>query len=220
VAFDKRSGKTVWRSQTDKAGYSTPIAVTISGQRQVVFFTGTTVAALSPQDGSLLWKQPWKTSYDVNAAAPLFIPPDRIFISSGYDVGAAVYRVKAGKEGFGVEQVWRNREMKNKFSSSVLHDGYIYGFDEKIFKCIVAATGETRWQARSFGHGSLIYADGHFLVLSDKGSLALVQATAEEFREKARAQIFEGKTWTVPTLSDGKLYLRDQKELVALDVSG
>jgi outer membrane protein assembly factor BamB len=216
VAFDKESGDTVWQSQSDKTGYSTPIAVTISDRRQVVFFTGTRVVAVSPDDGSLLWKQPWKTMYDVNAAAPVFIPPDKIFISSGYDVGAAVYRVTAS----GIEQVWRNREMKNKFSSSVLHAGHLYGFDEKMLKCIDAASGETRWQHRGFGHGSLLYADGHLIVLGDKGSLAMVQATAEEYRERARVQIFEGKTWTVPTLAGGKLYLRDEGEIVSLDVSG
>lgn len=216
VAFDKKSGETVWRSQSDKAGYSTPIAVTVGDRRQVVFFTGTNVVAVSPEDGSLLWKQPWKTSYDVNAASPVFIPPDKIFISSGYDVGAAVYRVTTS----GVEQVWRNREMKNKFSSSVLHAGHLYGFDDKMLKCVDAATGEARWRARDFGHGSLVYADGHLIVLGDKGTLALVQATAEEYREGARYQIFKGRTWTVPTLAGGKLYLRDEKEIVSLDVSG
>jgi outer membrane protein assembly factor BamB len=220
VAFDKKNGKEIWRSHSDKAGYSTPIAVTIAGRRQVVFFTGTGVVGLAPDDGALLWTRQWKTSYDVNAATPLFVPPDRIFVSSGYDVGAALYRVKADEQGTGIEQVWRNREMKNKFSSSVLHDGHIYGFDEKMLTCIVAATGEPKWQARGLGHGSLIYADGFLVVLGDKGTLALVEATPGEYREKARAQVFDGKTWTLPSLAGGKLYLRDEHELVALDISG
>ncbi len=220
VAFDKKTGKEVWRSQNDKAGYSAPLAMTVSGQRQVVFFTGTTLVSLSPEDGTLLWKQAWKTSYDVNAATPIFIPPDRVFVSSGYDVGAAVYRVKVDGQQAEVEEVWHNREMKNKFSSSVLHEGHLYGFDEKTFKCIDAATGETKWKFRGLGHGSLTFADGHFVVLGDDGTLVLVEATAEAYREKGRAQIFDGKTWTVPTLSGGKLYLRDQKQLVSLDVSG
>jgi outer membrane protein assembly factor BamB len=181
-----------------------------------VFFTGTTVVAVSPENGSPLWKQPWKTSYDVNAATPVFIPPDRIFVSSGYDVGAAVYRVTAT----GVELIWQNREMKNKFSSSVLHGGHLYGFDENTLKCIDAATGQTQWRARDFGHGTLIYADGHLLVLGDNGILALVEATAEGYHERARAQVFDGKSWTMPTLAGGRLYLRDQKQLVSLDIAG
>jgi outer membrane protein assembly factor BamB len=220
VAFDKKTGKEVWRSQNDKAGYSAPVVMTVSGRRQVVFFTGTTLVSLAPEDGTLLWRQAWKTSYDVNAATPIFIPPDKLFVSSGYDVGAAVYRVKMDGRQAEVQEVWRTREMKNKFSSSVLHEGHLYGFDEKTFKCIDAATGETKWKFRGLGHGSLIFADGHLVVLGDEGTLVLVEATAAAYREQGRAQIFDGKTWTVPTLSGGKLYLRDEKQLVSLDVSG
>jgi outer membrane protein assembly factor BamB len=220
VAFDKKTGKEVWRSQSDKAGYSAPVVMTVSGRRQVVFFTGTTLVSLAPEDGTLLWRQAWKTSYDVNAATPIFIPPDKLFVSSGYDVGAAVYRVKMDGQQAEVQEVWRTREMKNKFSSSVLHEGHLYGFDEKTFKCIDAASGETKWKFRGLGHGSLIFADGHLVVLGDEGTLVLVEATAAAYREQGRAQIFDGKTWTVPTLSGGKLYLRDEKQLVSLDVSG
>jgi len=220
VAFDTATGKEIWRAQEDKAGYSTPLAVTIAGKRQVVFFTGTGVVSLAPADGSLLWRMPWKTSYDVNAATPVYIAPDKIFISSGYDVGGAVIRVKSSESGFEVEDTWKSREMKNKFSSSVLHGAHLYGFDESTLKCIDAGTGEMRWQARGLGHGSLFYADGHLVVLGDKGTLVLVEATPEEYREKARTQPFKGKTWTVPTLSDGRLYLRDEKEMIALDISG
>ena len=109
--------------------------------------------------------------------------------------------------------------MKNKFSSSVLYDGHLYGFDEKTLKCIDAATGETRWQQRDLGHGSLLYADGLLIVLGDAGQLALVEATPDEFRQKGSAQVFKGKTWTVPTLVGGKLYLRDEKQLVSMMVS-
>lgn len=220
VAFHKKSGEEVWRSQDRKAGYSTPVAVTIGGVRQVLFFTGTALLSLLPEDGSLHWEQAWKTSYDVNASTPIFIPPDKIFISTGYDVGAALLRVKTEGERATVETVWKDRVMRNKFSSSVYVDGHLYGFDESTLKCIDAETGEMKWRARGYGHGSLTYADGHLVVLGDLGALALVEATPEEYREKGRFKVFKDKTWTVPTLAGGKLYLRDQKELVSLDISG
>jgi outer membrane protein assembly factor BamB len=209
VAFDTKSGVERWRSQEDKAGYSAPVLVEVGEQRQAIFFTGTRIVSLDPADGELLWKKAWRTSYDVNAATPVFIPPDRLFISSGYDVGGAVYKIGSA----GVEEVWRNREMKNKFHTSVLHDGHLYGFDEKIFKCIDAATGRMQWQVRDFGHGSLIYADGHLIALGDKGLLGLIEATPEAYREKSRAAVLKGKSWTPPTLADGKLYVRDEKVL-------
>ncbi len=220
IAFDKNTGKEVWKTFDDSAGYSAPIAITVDGVRQVLVFTARNLVAVSPTEGSVLWSIPWKTSYDVNAATPVFIPPDRFFISSGYDVGGAVYEIAVDAGKITVNQVWKNREMKNQFSSSVLHDGHLYGFDDKSLKCIAAETGERKWRERGLGHGSLIYVDGHLLVLGEGGNLVLVEASPDAYREKARAVIFEGKTWTAPTFAGGTLYLRDEKELVALDVSG
>jgi outer membrane protein assembly factor BamB len=187
--------------------------------RQILFFTAASVLGVRPADGTELWRIPWKTSYDVNAAMPVFVAPDRFFVSSGYDVGGAVYRIAVDGQRVEVEQMWKNREMKNQFSSSVLVDGNLYGFDDKTLKCIDAATGERRWAQRGLGHGSLTYADGNLIVLGDRGTLVLVEAKPDAYREKSRTKVFETKTWTVPTLAGGRLYLRDQNELVSLDVA-
>jgi outer membrane protein assembly factor BamB len=218
LALDKKTGKLAWASQTDQAGYSAPLAVTVDGQKQVLFFTGTSLVSVSPRDGKALWRVPWETSYDVNAAMPVFVPPDRVFISSGYDKGAQVLRVKRQGAGAAVEPVWRSRVMKNHFNSSVLVDGSLYGFDDGTLKSIDAASGEERWRARGFSKGSLLFADGHLWVLSERGLLALVEATPEAYREKARVQLFEARTWTMPSLADGRLFVRSEEELVALAV--
>ncbi|HKQ61474.1 MAG TPA: PQQ-binding-like beta-propeller repeat protein [Candidatus Polarisedimenticolaceae bacterium] len=219
VAFDKKTGKEAWRSQGGVAGYSAPLAINVGGVRQVLFFSGKKLYAVSPKDGSVYWEVPWETSYDVNAAMPVFIAPDKVFISSGYDKGAALLRIKVAGGKPAVESVWQNRVMKNHFSSSVLVGGYLYGFDDKTLKCIDPQSGEGKWMTRGFGHGSLLYADGHLIVLGDHGQLALVEATPQEYREKAKTTPFQTKTWTMPTLVDGKLYLRDQSELIVLQVA-
>jgi outer membrane protein assembly factor BamB len=216
VAFDKATGKPVWTSQGDDAGYSAPIAITVRGVRQVIVFTAGAVVSLSPKDGKLLWRSPWRTDYDVNAATPIFFPPDKLFVSSGYDTGATLFQVR----GTSAVEVWKSRGMKNQFSSSVLHNGTLYGFDNATLKAIDAATGNERWKQRGFGHGSLILAGGHLVVLSERGKLALVQATPAEYRELGSAQVLEGKCWTAPSLADGKLYVRNEEQLVALDWKG
>ena len=162
------------------------------------------------------WKHPWKTSWDVNAAMPVLVAPKTVFIASGYDTGAALFKISKN----GAEEIWRTRDMKNQFSTSVLHDGHLYGFNNKILQCIDAKTGKLKWKARDLGHGSLIYADGNLIVMGEQGQLALVEATPEAYREKSQFRMFKGKTWTMPTLADGVLYVRDEHELVALDVSG
>jgi outer membrane protein assembly factor BamB len=208
----------VWKSHTDKQGYSSPIAITVGGIRQIVFFTGTALVSVSPS-GDVYWKYPWRTDYDANIATPLFIPPDKVFISSSYGTGAAVVKIAAENGKSTVSEVWRNKVMENHFNSSVLNQGYIYGFDNAVLKCIEASTGTEKWKQTGFGKGSLILADNRLIVLGERGQLALVEATPSQYKEVARTQIIEGKTWTMPSLAGGKLYLRDQKEILALDLT-
>ena len=236
VAFDKKNSDVVWSSHKDKLGYSSPIAITVKGVRQIICFTGTKLVSVSPTDGTIYWKYPWKTGYDVNAATPVFIPPDKVFISSGYDKGAAVLQMRVFvspeddraatdqiRENQGtvrIEEIWKNRKMKNQFASSVLHENYLYGFDNSILKCIEANTGEEQWKSRGFGKGTVILADGHLIILSDRGKLGLAEATPAGYIEKASTKVLNGLCWTAPTLADGKLYVRNEQEMVCLDMTG
>lgn len=219
VAFNKENGKVVWKSKTQLPGYSAPIPVTVNGIRQIIFFTGTSLISVSPKDGKQYWRYPWRTSYDVNAATPIFIPPDKVFASSGYDKGAVVLKMKTTNGTVQIEEIWKSRVMRNHFSSSILHGNHLYGFDEATLKCVDVNTQEKKWAKRGFGKGSLIYADGHLIVLSERGKLVLIKATPTEYIEKASAKVFKGKCWTVPTLVNGKLYIRNQKEILCLDIS-
>jgi outer membrane protein assembly factor BamB len=219
VALNRHNGELVWQAESDKAGYATPLPLTVDGSRQVVMFTGTQIVAVDPTDGRVLWKQSWKTSYDVNAAMPLFIPPNRLFVASGYSTGGALFELQVDGESSVVDRVWTSPKMRNQFSSSIYHDGHIYGFDNGTLKCLDARTGEEKWAVREgFGHGSLTLADDHLYILGDRGKLALVEATPAGYREKSTTDVLSGKCWTVPTLADGRLYLRNEKQLVALDL--
>ena len=219
VAFDKESGEISWNAGSHRAAYSSPIAVTLGGQRQIILFTAEGVRGISARDGQRLWSSPWTTDWDVNAATPVFVPRSGIFISSGYDTGATLLQIVEEDGAFKVFEVWRNRLMKNHFNSSVLVGGYLYGFDMGTLKCLDARTGEEKWRARrGFSKGSLIYADGLLIVLGGSGNLGLVEATPEAYRSLASARILAGKTWTMPALSKGVLLVRDFEEMVALRV--
>ena len=220
VAFDKKNGRVVWTSHTDKPAYSSPIAITSNEIRQIVFLTSKTLLSVSPKDGQVYWTYPWLVHDGINVATPIFVPEDKIFISASYDHGAVLLKMKAADDTMGVEEIWRSRVMKNHFNSSVLHRNYLYGFDNAILKCIEASTGEEQWAWRGFGKGSLTLADGHLIILGEKGKLALAEASTEADREKSSAQVLEGRCWTVPTLADGKLYVRNQEEMVCLNMIG
>ena len=219
VAFNKETGERIWGVATSPSSYSSPILVTVNGVRQALFFARDELLAVSPKDGSVYWRYPWSGGQNSeNRVTPVFIAPDKVFISTRTGDAGVVLRIVGTAADMRVEEVWRSHTMINGFSTTVLHDGYIYGFSNTIFKCVNADTGEEKWKTRGFGQGSVIYADRHLIVLGENGNLALVEATPEAYREVAQAQVLSGLCWTAPTLSDGKLYLRNHQEIVCLDL--
>ena len=220
IAFDKVSGEIAWATGSDNPGYSSPITATIGQTRQAVFFTGYGLVSVALQRGRVLWKHPWTTSHDVNAATPVFIPPNRFFISSNYGTGGTVVEVTATDGRYQVAEVWRNKNMKNHFATSIYYEGYLYGFDGSILKCLDAETGEEKWKTRGYAKGTLIIADGHLVVLGERGNLGVAKATPASFVEKAKTQVFHrSKCWTVPSLVGGRLYLRDESEIVCINLA-
>ncbi|MFQ5602214.1 MAG: PQQ-binding-like beta-propeller repeat protein [bacterium] len=219
IAFNKFNGKVVWKSKTSLPGYSSPVAVSVGGVKQILFFTGAALISVAPENGKKYWSVPWRTSYNVNAATPIFIAPDRVFISSGYNVGGAVQQMEVVNGRVTVREIWKNRVMRNHFSSSILVGSHLYGFDEGTLRCVDVNDHRSQWAKRGFGKGALFYADGHLIVLSERGKLLLIKATPENYLEVASAQVLRGRCWTVPTLAGGKLYVRNQKAMLCLEFS-
>ena len=109
--------------------------------------------------------------------------------------------------------------MNNAFTSSVLHDGFIYGLDESILTCIDASNGELKWKGGRYGYGQVMLASGHLIVLTEQGELALVRADPKAHQEITRFPAIEGKTWNHPAMSDGILLVRNIEEMAAFDLT-
>jgi outer membrane protein assembly factor BamB len=209
VAYDRQSGKKVWGALNDKASYTSPMLVTFDGKRQIITATASRLVGLDPDSGKLLWEHPWVTQYEVNASQPILIDANRFLISSGYGHGAALIEVKNGT----AKTIWENTRMKNRFNTSVLHNGYIYGMDESILACLRVSDGNQMWKGGRYGYGQLLLAGDHLIVLSESGELALVKATPEGHQELAKFDAIEGKTWNVPAMADGYLLVRNLAEM-------
>jgi outer membrane protein assembly factor BamB len=108
--------------------------------------------------------------------------------------------------------------MKNKFSSSVLHEGHIYGMDEAIMACVRVSDGQQTWKGGRYGYGQLLLAGGNLVVISESGELVLVKATPEKHTELAKFPAIEGKTWNVPAMADGVLFVRNLAEMAAFRI--
>ena len=119
---------------------------------------------------------------------------------------------------FQAKTIWENERMKNKFTSSVLHNGHIYGLDESILASVNAETGEQNWKGGRYGYGQLVLAGDHLVVLTEDGDVVLVNATPARHEEVARFSAIEGKTWNHPVIADGKLLVRNIQEMAAFDI--
>ena len=216
IALDKKSGKVVWSSGKGPGGYATAVPLRAGPDGSLAILSRQSLVAVKTADGHELWRYPWKTEYDVNAADPV-VAGDRVFISSGYNRGATVIRVNGSQP----EKVWENKNMRNHFNSCVLWQEHLYGVDEGELRCLTFDTGEVKWKYPQFGKGSLMLADGKLIGLSEKGELILAEATPTAFKPVARAKVQTGKCWTAPVLSNGHIYCRNARgEVVCLDVSG
>ena len=215
VAYDRLSGKRVWSALDDRTSYASPMLVTLAGVRQILAFTEERLAGLSPETGKPLWEFSWTSG--TNAAQPLITAPDRVFISGEY--GGAMLQLSAGADGaLTARELWRTNRMNNKFTSPVLHDGFIYGLDESILSCIDATTGELKWKGGRYGYGQVLLASGHLIVLTEEGELALVRADPKAHQEITRFPAIEGKTWNHPAMSDGILLIRNADEMAAFNL--
>jgi outer membrane protein assembly factor BamB len=218
AAYDRRTGKRAWSALDDQQAYSSPMLATLAGVRQILVFSAARVAGITPDGGNLLWEYPWKTQFDIHASQPLVIGDNRLFLSSGYGTGAAVIELAPSGTGLAVREIWRNIRMKNQFTSSLLHEGFIYGLDESILACVEAGTGELKWKGGRYGYGQVVLASGHLIVLTEDGDLALVRATPDRHEEVTRFPVLDGKTWNHPAMAGGYLLVRNLSEMAAFDL--
>ncbi len=220
AALDKTTGDVLWAGLKGKGGYSTPFPIEVGGLRQLAILTGQAIVGVTLKEGRELWRDPWKTSLDANVATPIF-HDDRLFVASGYGTGCALFQLTATAGTTQAKKLWASKNMKNYFSTCVLLDGYLYGFNNTILTCMEFATGKVRWRQRGFNRGSLVAADGMLFILGERGTLALAKVTPDAYEELGRVEkVLEPKTWTVPTIADGRLLVRNEKELICLDIRG
>jgi outer membrane protein assembly factor BamB len=261
VAFNAETGATEWQAvgakqftppfgfrfqRDDKlASYSSPLAVTIGGRRQVLALLRPGFVSVDPATGEVLFSQFFRAAVreSVNAARPVVVD-DLAFLSAAYESGALVLKARADGKGF--DEVWRETDaMQNHWSTSLHVNGFLYGFSGRhespsSLRCIDLKTGKLQWEtadtfalglspARAadsddlhfYGRGAAILAENKLIALSEWGHLGLVEVNPKQCVEKARHKIPELRypSWTAPVLSRGRLYLRDENWLICLDLT-
>lgn len=223
VGIDKGSGRIVWKTSDDGASYSTPIVRRIGERRLAVFLTKRGLRIVDPQSGTSLYDMPFRSPLyeSVNAASPV-VAGDVVFLSAAYGVGAIALRVTPA----GIETLWHQmRNLQNHWATSMYCEGYLYGAHgrhekEAEIRCLDMRTGEVRWASPrgEIGRPTFLMAQGHLIILGERGDLVLVKVDPAAYREKARVHLLDGPCWAPPALANGLLYVRNETRLVCLDL--
>ena len=221
VAFNLADGKTAWQATDEHASYSSPTAVTLDGVRHVIFVTRLSALSIDPDKGAVRWKfrfgAPGPT---VNAATPQVIDGN-LFLSASYGIGAVCRKI--GKTS--AEEIWENNDtMSSQFSTSVPHEGFLYGVDGRQdggsgrLRCFDPKTGSVLWTKDRFPIANLIVADGKLVIVTDDGELVLASASPKSYRELGRARLADSTTRALPALANGLLYIRDTASVKCVDL--
>jgi len=216
AALSAETGETLWKGGgSDGAGYATPVKATILGREQYVVFAGKALIGVDAASGQLLWRYPWETEYDVNAATPL-VSGDAVFITSGYGHGCAMIQIDQS----GPVLIYENKVIVAQFSSPVYYNSYIFGnSDPGLLVCLDPRTGQAAWKQQGFGKGGLVIVDGTIIAMDgNNGYVVMVEATSGRYHELGRIQPLTGESWTAPIIANGKLIVRNKQALCCLNL--
>lgn len=232
VAFDAATGKEQWRtSDIGNGSHSSPVLTTLAGEKGILFVNNTKVVFVEPKTGRILWDY-GDIKFHISIPLPTVLDEHHIFLTSGYNKGSILLEVIRNGDTFSLKEVFRLKKEGSQISSAVHHQGYIYSnftrnenMKNPTGLVCLNQQGEILWQSGNepgFGRGNLMLADGMIFILNgESGELVLVEANPETYKELARAKVLDAKdknVWAPLALSDGKLIIRDQHQMVCLNV--
>jgi outer membrane protein assembly factor BamB len=214
VCFEKRTGRVIWKSQDDQAGYAPPALAELGGVRQVLSFTAEGLIGLRETNGELLWRVPMKTAFARHVTTPVWLGD--VAVVGSHQAGLIGTRVRREGEGLRAEQAWLSKEAAMNFASPVLVGTHLYGVGpNRDVVCVEVSSGRLAWSKPGLfrtsadrAHGGLLVFGDRILMLTDSGELILFRARPESYEELGRAQVC-GVNWCNPAYAAGRLYVRD-----------
>jgi outer membrane protein assembly factor BamB len=222
IAFNGKDGSVVWKKHDFRNSTSSPIVINVDGQDQLVAFMYGEIIGVDPNNGNLLWNQPHPADHGLNTSTPVWGPDNLLFVSSGYGGGSRVLKLTRTGDKTNVEELWANSLMRIHFSNAVRVGDVVYGssgdFGPAPFTAVEVKTGKILWRNRSFSRASFVFADGRFIILDEDGQLILATPSAEGLTVTSKVELLSRQSWTVPSLSGTRLYVRDRRNILALEL--
>jgi len=213
LAYHCADGSPAWQAAGDQASFTSPAAVTLGGQRQILSADAANVCGYDPKDGHLLWQYPWGSDKWPKCAQPVILEGDRILLSASFQNPTTLLHITRGADGsFAVKEIWKNHNLKAAFNNIVVRDNCAYGLDDGILVALDLATGQRKWKDGHYGKGQVLLADDLLLIQTEDGPVTLVEANPAAYSELARLPALHSKTWNTPALAGPYLLVRNDQE--------
>jgi outer membrane protein assembly factor BamB len=222
VALNQKDGSVAWKKHDFRNSTASPIVINVDGQDQLVAFMFGEVVGVDPNNGDLLWSHSHPVDFGLNTSTPIWGADNLLFVSSGYNGGSRVLKLSRAANKTTVEELWAHGLMRVHFTNAIRVGDLVYGssgdFGPAPFTAIDVKTGKVVWRNRTFPRASFVFADGRFIILDEDGDLLLATPAAEGLTVTAKVAVLSNNAWTVPSLAGTRLYLRDRKNILALEL--
>jgi hypothetical protein len=224
MAFQQADGKVAW-SATDLGNvYSSPLLINLDGLEQLVAVLDGAMLAVNPHNGDLQWQVPFKANYSIAISTPVWSDGNLLFVSAEYDAGAKVVRLERNGLQTRPVELWTSNRLRLHHGNAMLIDGVCYFSSggkgsQAILSAVDARSGQIHWQQRSIQKATFVRADGKLIVLDEDGTLMIAHPSKQEFRISASAPLLSRLSWTPPVLVGSRLYIRDRRDLMCVDLS-
>jgi outer membrane protein assembly factor BamB len=222
IAFNQKDGAVVWKKQSFKISYASPILIKVDGQEQAVLMMEDAIIGIDPNNGELLWSFAHKNRTKTNVSTPVWGNDNILFCSSAYDSGSRGLKLTRAGNKTNVEEVWYQPRFRVHMTNAMRIGDIIYGssgdFGPSPFTAVDMKSGQILWQVRVLAKASFIYADNRFIMLDEDGNLALATPEKDGLKILSKVELLTKTAWTPPTLAGTKLYIRDRKMIMALDL--
>jgi outer membrane protein assembly factor BamB len=223
MAFQQADGKVAWAKGNIPNAYSSPLLINLDGLEQLVLVMNRLVFGLNPHNGDLQWQVPFKADYGISVATPVWCPGNLLFVSAEYGAGSKMIRLSRNGMQTRAEEVWSSTRLRLHTGNAMWLDGALYFTSggkgsQAILSAVDAASGKILWQERSIQKATFVWADRKLITLSEDGTLMLANASAKGFQVVARSELLTSLSWTPPVLVGTRLYIRDRKSIMAVEL--
>ena len=223
VAFRRDTGALAWRGEPFALGPGSPIVVDVDGHKALVVWGQAEVAGMDLHSGRVLWRYPHPAQFGLNISTPVWGPGHRLFVSSGYGGGSRLLRLSRTNGRTTAAELWSNSRMHLHFGSALMMGDLIIGssgdFGPAFLVALNMETGVELWRDRSFARAQMVDANGTLILVDEHGEVAVASVSDAGLRVHARKEMLTSNAWTPPTVVGSTIYLRDRKDVLALDLS-